>query len=79
MFLDNFLQQMFKRNHLCAARAVNEMEIMTLAGGDPADYRIVDGFENLDDDLSNLVGDRICTQPEEAHTITVLTNFSIVF
>ena len=54
------------------ANRVNENEIKTLAGGDPASYRIVDGFESLDDELQNLLGETICNQPEQQQSITVI-------
>ena len=53
------------------ANSVNEAEISQLAGGDKADYRIVDAFANLDNDLESLLQERVCTQPEAQLTITV--------
>ncbi|CAK8671827.1 unnamed protein product [Clavelina lepadiformis] len=49
---------------------VNEDELLQIANGDPSQYRMVADFTALDDTLLNDLNNVLCTQPEQAQTLT---------
>nr|XP_039270654.1 uncharacterized protein LOC120345319 isoform X2 [Styela clava] len=48
---------------------VNEDELLTIADGETTNYRAVETFADLDDDLVNLVSDKLCTDAEGFHEL----------
>lgn len=55
----------------CLARRVNENELLIIANEKTQNYRIVESFEDLNDDLVDLVSDQLCTETEGIHLLMV--------